>query len=172
MNIDKYHASLRVIHWLMFVLFAVILVLGAVMVEFKECCEPWTMYNIHKSTGVLVFFLVLIRIVARWQTQIPPPSADIPPLNHHIAQGVVHILYVLMIIVPISGYALSNIHGYDVKFYGLPLPELCPANPEWEQIAELLHFYLAYTFLGFIGLHLAGVIMHHVRGQEVLRRIT
>ncbi len=168
---EKYHASIRTIHWLMFVLFAIIFVLGAVMIEFKES-EPWAMYSFHKSTGVLVFLLVLFRLVARWITEIPPPSADISPLNHRIAQSVVHLLYLLMILVPISGYALSNVHGHSVNLYGLPLPNLFPESKDWEEFTSLVHYYLTYTFLGVFLLHLAGVIKHHILGQEVLRRIT
>jgi len=169
---DKYHASLRILHWIMFILFAIIFVLGFVMVEFKECCQPWGLYDFHKSTGVLVFLLLLLRLVFRWTTRVPPHPPEIPTLNHRIAQGVVHILYLLMILVPISGYALSNIHGYDVKFYGLVLPKLFPTSPEWETMIDAAHTYLSYTFLGFIALHLLGVIAHHIRGLEILRRIT
>jgi cytochrome b561 len=171
MSTEKYHASIRVIHWIMFILFAIIFVLGFVMVEFKES-EPWAMYNFHKATGVLVFLLVCIRLAFRWKTQVPPPAADIKPLEHRIAQGAVHLLYLFMIIVPITGYALSNVHGHSVNLYGLPLPDLFPAVEEWENITSLLHEYMAYAFLGVITLHLLGVIKHHVKGQDVLRRIT
>jgi len=170
-NVAKYHPSIRILHWLMFVLFAIIFVFGIVMVEFKEA-EPWLMYNIHKATGVLVLLLVLLRIAARWLTQIPPPPFEMSLLNHRIAQFVVYLFYALMIIVPISGYALSNIHGYDVHFYGLTLPKIFPTEPAWEKITELLHYYLAYSFLWFFLLHLLGVIKHHVSGLEILRRIT
>ena len=172
MNMEKYHPSIRIIHWLMFVLFALMFVLGMVMTEFKECCEPWAMYDIHKSTGVLVFLLVLFRMLFRWQTPIPAPLPQISALNHRIAQSVVHLLYLLMVIVPISGYALSNVHGHQVKFYGLPLPQLFPTNPDWETLTSSLHSSLAYLFLGLLLLHILGVIMHHVRSLEILRRIT
>ncbi len=168
---EKYHSGIRVIHWLMFVLFAIIFVLGVVMVEFKET-EPWFMYNFHKATGVLVFLLVLLRLVARLMTQQPGPPADIGPLAHRISQGVVYLLYLLMILVPISGYALSNVHGHDVYFYGIPLPQIFPTDPEWEGLTSSLHYYMTYAFLGVFLLHLFGVIKHHVEGVEILRRIT
>jgi cytochrome b561 len=77
-----------------------------------------------------------------------------------------------MILVPISGYVLSNVHGYNVDFYGLPLPKIFPTAPEWEEFTSEAHELLAYGFLIVFGLHLAGVIKHHVLGQEVLRRIS
>ncbi len=171
MTIEKYHASIRVIHWVMFVLFVIMFVIGFVMVEFKES-EPWAMYSFHKSTGVLLFGLVFIRLMMRWIKPVPPHSPEIKPLENRIATIAVYLLYLCMIIVPITGYALSNLHGYDVKFYGLPLPDLFSKSEDWKDFSELLHEYAAYTFLAVIGLHLLGVIKHHVQGQEVLRRIT
>jgi cytochrome b561 len=171
MTIEKYHASIRVIHWIMFVLFVIMFVLGFVMVEFKES-EPWALYNFHKSTGVLLFGLVLIRLMMRWIKPIPPHSPEFKPAEHRIATIAVHLLYLFMIIVPITGYALSNLHGYHVDFYGLALPDLFSKSEEWEEISNLLHEYAAYAFLAVIGLHLLGVIKHHVKGQDVLHRIT
>ncbi|MCK5662816.1 MAG: cytochrome b [Thiotrichaceae bacterium] len=171
MNIEKYSPSIRMIHWLMFILFAIIFVFGFVMVEFKAS-EPWMMYNFHKATGVLVFLFVLFRLVLRWKTQIPPPSAEIKPSEQSIAKITVFLLYLFMIIVPLTGYALSNVHGYHVSFYGLPLPDLFPSVETWENISSLLHEYSAYIFLGIIGLHLLGVIKHHLKGQDILHRIT
>ncbi|MDM8565498.1 cytochrome b/b6 domain-containing protein [Candidatus Halobeggiatoa sp. HSG11] len=169
---NKYHGFLRTIHWLMFVLFAIIFVLGVVMIEFKECCEPWGMYSFHKSTGVLVFLLVLLRIVARKKTTIPPHPEYVTPIQHNIAQSVVYLLYLFMVLVPISGYALSNVYGHHVSFYGLQLPMLFSENPEWEGITSALHYYLTYSFLGIFLLHIMGVIKHHVDNKDILSRIT
>lgn len=169
---EKYHPLLRIIHWLMFTLFAALFGLGAVMIEFKECCQPWTLYNLHKSTGVVVFLLVLIRLLVRKQTPIPPPLANTPWLLQRLARLIICLMYVAMILVPISGYAVSNIYGHTVKLYTLPLPTLFPTHLAWQDYSSATHFVLAYFFLMCITLHIAGVIMHHLRGQELLRRIT
>ncbi|MDM8558462.1 cytochrome b/b6 domain-containing protein [Candidatus Parabeggiatoa sp. HSG14] len=168
---DKFNAFLRIIHWLMFILFAVIFVVGVVMVEFKET-KPWAMYDFHKSLGVLVFLLVWLRLVSRWTTQVPLPPSEMSSINHRIAQGVVYLLYLLMIIVPISGYALSNVHGHNVDLFGLPLLKVFPTNPEWEGFTTSFHEISVYIFLGVFVLHLLGVIKHHVKGLDILRRIT
>ncbi len=171
MSVNKYSPALRGLHWLMALLFAVILVLGVVMVAFKQT-EPWALYDLHKSLGVLVFGLLLLRLGLRLRQGGPAPPPEIPILYYRIAGLVVILLYLGMILLPLSGYALSNTHGYEVKFFGLPLPGLFPAAEEWEAFTSALHFYLGYGFMGVIGLHLAGVIWHHLRGEEILRRIT
>jgi len=172
MNTDKYHGAIRIIHWIMVLLFALLFILGMVMIEFKECCEPWTMYNIHKSTGVLVFFIVWIRLLVRWRTIAPPLPEEFPLIIRRVAKGVAHLLYVFMIIAPISGYALSNVHGHAVKFYGLPLPTLFPENPAWEEFVSGFHEFATYGLLVLIVLHVGGVIFHHFKKQDILHRIT
>lgn len=171
-NSKRYHPVMRSIHWIMFVLFAILFVLGAVMVEFKECCEPWKMYELHKSLGVLVFILVWVRLLTRLTTQAPPFPADFPPRTQTIVHGVAHLLYLFMIFVPISGYAVSNTNGFAVKFFGLELPTLFPKDAQLAEWAGNFHFYGAYLFLALLGLHLLGVILHQVRGQDILHRIT
>lgn len=170
-EISKYSPALRVIHWLMALLFAVILGVGVVMTAFKQT-EPWTLYNLHKSLGVLVFLLVWLRLAVRWRAPSPPPPPYLSLPLQRIAGAVLILFYALMIIAPISGYALSNLHGYEVKFFGLPLPRLFPANPECEAFSTALHDYVGYGFLGLIVFHLAAVVWHQARGEEVLRRIT
>jgi len=168
---DKYHGFIRTLHWLMFVLFTIMFVLGFVMVEFKES-QPWAMYDFHKSTGVLLFGLVIIRLLARIITDVPPPAAEMSATNRRISKSVIHFMYLLMFILPISGYALSNLAGYQVSFYGLELPQIFPKDEDWKSIPHLVHEYGGYIFLGFIGLHLLGVITHHIKKIEILRRIT
>ncbi len=168
---DKYHGFIRTLHWIMFVLFAIMFVLGFVMVEFEKS-EPWAMFEFHKSTGVLLFGLVIIRLLARWITDVPPPAAEMSATNRRISKSVIHFMYLLMVILPISGYALSNVAGYQVSFYGFELPQLFPENEDWDSITYEIHEYGAYILLGFIGLHLLGVITHHIKGLEILRRIT
>lgn len=167
----KYHPFLRAIHWLMFILFTILFVLGATMIEFKECCEPWAMYNFHKSTGVLVLLLVFLRLFVRSKTSIPRPLTT-PVLLQRVARIVMLLMYTLMILVPVSGYALSNVHGYTVKFYGVPLPTLFPTHVAWETFSSAMHFYLAYLFLICIAIHIVSIIWHHVKGRELLRRMS
>jgi len=167
----KYHGMMRILHWIMMLAFAVLFVLGIVMVTFKDA-EPWTLYEVHKSTGVVVFLLVWLRLATRRVTRVPPYPEFVPSFAQRLASFTAILLYIGMIIVPITGYATSNVNGYEVKLYGLPLPRLFPENQEWAAFATLSHYYAAYAFLGVIGLHIMGVVYHHVQGQDILRRMT
>ncbi len=168
---QKYHSSLRIIHWLMMIAITTILVLGFVMVEFKDC-KPWTLYEWHKSLGVLVFVLVWLRLIVRWFSVVPSLPKTISVVNRFAAHLVAYLLYVCMILMPISGYAVSNMNGYGVKFFGYPLPTIFTKNLELAQLAEQIHTYTAYFLLILLALHILGVILHHIQGEEILSRIT
>jgi|JFJP01.1.fsa_nt_gi cytochrome b561 len=170
-HIDKYSTSVRFLHWLMAILFTVIIVMGFVMVEFKES-KPWGLYELHKSLGILVFGLLFIRLFMRAVSKAPPLPADTALVARLVAHITVAFMYICMIIMPISGYLLSNSAGFPVKFFGIELPVLLAKNPELSEKIGQLHEIGGWVFVGLITLHILGVIAHHLRGFEVLRRIT
>lgn len=166
---DKYHGGVRILHWVMMVLFAIIFVLGFVMTEFKDA-KPWALYDFHKSTGVLVFLLLWLRLIFRWSTTAPPNH--FPFIVSILAKATHALLYLMMLLMPISGYALSNVHGHEVKLYGLTLPNLFPENPDWEVYVDNIHSCGAWIFLALLAVHIVGVIFHHIRNEDVLHRMT
>jgi cytochrome b561 len=58
-----------------------------------------------------------------------------------------------MLVVPISGYLFSNFAGRDVAFFGLDLPPIVSERKDVVGLAKNAHFWLAYTFLAFISVH-------------------
>jgi len=168
---QKYGAQLRIIHWLMFICFSVLFTVGYFMTEFKQA-EPWSWYALHKSFGVLVLMLLLLRWFTRFTSQLPEPADYMQGTGEKVAKSVVHTLYLLMLLVPISGYLMSNLSGFSVEFFGLALPTVLAENTDIKDLSDDIHFYLAYIFLAVIGLHILSVIKHHVQGNNVLSRIT
>jgi len=170
-SIEKYSISVRFLHWIMAILFAVIIVVGFVMVEFKDT-KPWGLYEIHKSLGVLVFGLVFIRLLMRATSKAPPLPANTAFIAKFVAHATVVLMYICMIAMPISGYALSNMAGHKVAFFGTVLPTFFAENHELAEKIGGLHETGGWILIGLIVLHILGVIAHHFRGFEVLRRIT
>lgn len=170
-DVEKYCISVRFLHWVMAVLFTVIIVIGFVMVEFKDS-KPWGLYELHKSLGLLVFGLVFLRLLARLISKAPPLPSDTPFAAKFVAHATVVLMYICMIAMPISGYVLSNSSGFAVKFFGTELPTLIAKTPELAEIAKEMHETGGWVLIGLVALHVLGVILHHIRGFEVLRRIT
>ncbi len=147
--------QLRVIHWVMAAVFAVLLSGGIYMSELpKEAAFRGDFYNFHKSLGVLVMALLLVRIVVLLRAALPPrlPKQPITLLK---TVGLYTLLYGFMVLLPLSGYTFSNAFGRDVAFFGLELPAIVAEDKALGGLARNAHSWLAYTFIAFIALHMA-----------------
>jgi len=89
----------------------------------------------------------------------------------HLAHGA---LYLLMIIVPLSGYLMLNLFGYPVKFFSIELPSLVTANPELGMTFAEIHEVSAFILLGIVAIHILAVVKHRFFDKpenNVLKRI-
>ncbi|MBV8471891.1 MAG: cytochrome b, partial [Hyphomicrobiales bacterium] len=82
-------------------------------------------------------------------------------------------LYVLMVALPVAGYVGSSAGGHEIPWFGVfNFPSLAPQNPAIAHSAGAAHFWLAWTLIVVLGLHLAAVCWHtFVRRDEVLSRM-
>lgn len=174
---DRYGALSKVLHWAMAVMIIALVVVGFYMTGLeKEDPNRINIYNLHKAVGALTLFLLILRVV--WLRTSPAP--ELPSVfsknERFLTQGVRSLLYLLMALVPVSGYVLSTAAGYPVHFFGLfDLPLLFEKNKALADFAHEAHEILGYAILVFVLLHAAGAIRHRLlnRGDEadVLQRM-
>lgn len=173
---EKYHISSRVFHWLMAAIIIPLLIAGIYMVEFlpKDASYRGTVYNLHKSFGVIALLLVFPRIINRFLRKVPALPQSMPKWQV-IASHIAHYkLYILMLLMPISGYLMSNSYGYPVKLFGLPLPFLADKNYENAAFFASCHKYLGYAFIAIVTIHIVAVIKHRFfdkKEHDVLGRM-
>ena len=178
----KYPLAIRILHWSMALIILGMIWAGWTMVSLDdrvpakfELFYPW-----HKSFGMLILLLVVVRLTTRLRAR-----ASIPPLPDGLARWEARAarightaLYALMIIVPCMGYAMSSsfTQSDGVFFFGVNLPELLPKNDARFEVFQALHRYLAYTLLAVVVLHVAGALKHRFldkdRDNDVLSRMT
>jgi cytochrome b561 len=158
---QKYNISLRILHWVMAIIIIGMIGIGWYMSDLpRENPLKGTLIGIHKSFGVLILILFFVRIFFRLATAIPPLPETIRLMERRLA-GVGHkALYVFIGIVPLSGYAMSNLYGYGVSLFGIPLPKIFPENKELAALAREAHEILPYILLGIIIVHIAAVVRH------------
>lgn len=144
-------------HWIMAGCYFVLFLTGTVMVRMpEELLVREHSYTLHKSIGALTMALLTWRIFLlqqvwwrKYTRRLPKPTPD------WIRTVVLHtLIYVFMLSVPISGFFLSNSYSSgNVPFFWFTLPDIFPENAAVVELARDLHFWIAYTFLGFIVLH-------------------
>lgn len=138
-------------------------------------------YQLHKSVGITLLFLTLVRIAWRLLNP-PPPLPDDMKSHERLLSHSVHIgFYTLMVIIPLAGWLLVSISPFQIStvLYGtLDWPHL-PFTSGLRQGNELLHTVVAnvhskgaWVMIGLLGLHVAGAVKHELGGEEgVVKRM-
>jgi cytochrome b561 len=115
------------------------------------------LYDFHKSIGILTIGLLTARILILLRVWWRKYTRRLPEFTPKwFRWAALHtLLYTFMIVVPVSGVFFSNsFRSNNVKFFGLLLPDLFPQNSALVELGRSLHFWLSYTFLAFILLHI------------------
>src|SRR3990167_6685767 len=100
----------RVLHWLMALMVIAMLFIGAGMAASVSERHEW-LINLHKPLGVAILLLVIVRIVVRFSTRQPPLPADLPGWQVRAAKASHLLLYALMLILPLLGWAMISAAG-------------------------------------------------------------
>jgi cytochrome b561 len=139
--------------------------------------EPGTVqnvgYNIHKTTGIVIFLLAIVRLGWRWSHPVPFLPADMPEWQRRVARTTHAILYLVLFLMPVSGFLYTAMGGFPVPFFMLyDLARLVPENKPVAEIFKYAHLTLQYVLYLTVLLHVSGALQHHyVRKDGVLRRM-
>jgi cytochrome b561 len=118
--------------------------------------------NLHRSIGVTVLVLVLLR--AAWRFFNPPPAlpggtAQLIRIAAHLGHAA---LYLLMIAVPVLGILFTWAGGRTLIVWGaVEIPPPGWVDPDLHDSLRALHETGANAILWLVGLHLAAVLVHH-----------
>lgn len=173
----KYQISSRILHWIMAAIIIFLLALGIYMADFlpKDAPNRMEFYNLHKSFGVLALILIIVRIINRAVFTPPSLPETINKLEQKLAYLAHILLYLLMVLVPLSGYLMSNSFGYPVNLFGFKMPFLIEKNADLGKIFHETHEIAPYILIIVLLLHIAGVIKHRYfdknKENDVLKRM-
>lgn len=164
MGNNKYNGLMRTMHWLMAILIIGMLALGLYLEELpKDAPNRMELFGYHKSFGVIALGLILIRIVIRLRSHVPALPVAMSSLEKLAAKVGHKLLYLLMVLVPLSGFVMSsaNPKRFGVSVFGYRLPDL-PASELWAGIAHELHGPASWALLVVVVLHILAVIKHRI----------
>jgi cytochrome b561 len=127
--------------------------------------------EVHRQLGLLVLFVVILRIVRRLRPGLTDHATDMPVWARGAAHVAHLLLYALLIGLPLVGWALTSAHGIKLNLLGVvPLPGLVAADSDLADNLSDYHVWLAWGLLALVGAHVAAALWHHfVRRDSVLR---
>lgn len=172
MHPQRYSYTAITLHWLLALLLAFQISLGWAL-EGHNSPELFARYQLHKSVGITILLLSLIRLAVRLFTPRPPAS-DGPAWTRALASTVHWFFYLAMILGPVTGWLIVSTARVQVPtlLYGvIPWPHL-PVGRSWHDPAESLHGAMAWLAIGLFLLHIAGALRHQwLLGKPELQRM-
>ena len=179
-GVARYDRVQVILHWLIAAIILFMIALGLYMVELPKQSELPAgeesvrafYFLLHKSMGITVAILIILRVGWRL-THKAPPLPDTVSKWQQKAAGAVHVLlYAVMIAMPLSGFMQSIFSKYDTKFWGIVLPRMAEADNAMRENFNQVHECLAFLLIGLIVIHLAAAIKHRLSGTEITDRMS
>ncbi|MEH6443682.1 MAG: cytochrome b [Oceanospirillaceae bacterium] len=152
----------KFLHWAMALMIIVLIAVGTYMTGLDKS-DPSRMQimGMHKSFGLIFMQLAILRVIWSRINNSPKLPSVLANWEQLLSHSITGSLYLLMLAIPLSGYAMTNLFGYPVRLFGLvDLPLLLSKNLEMALLAKQAHFLLVYTLIAALIAHLAGALKH------------
>jgi cytochrome b561 len=167
-------ALVRGFHWLVAALIIAQGVIGLAMVQMGLTPAKVRVFALHKSIGITILALVLLRIAWRLAERRPADPPAMPRWQVRAARAMHLALYVLILAIPLSGWWFNSAANAPLVWFGwFDVPSLTGGlDPAWKPRALLLHQVLFWILAALLVAHVAAALWHHFRQRDdVLRRM-
>ncbi len=162
-NTQDWGSVAKTLHWLMAALILCMFVLGWVAVNYPMSPTKLRLFTWHKTLGITLLVLVLLRLAWRLVNPIPSLPSGMRPWERTLARASHALLYVAMLATPLSGWVIHSAANFPLKLYGLfLLPAIAPADKALQTKAELTHLILFWIFAASLFLHIGAALWHHL----------
>jgi len=164
----------KAFHWVVVALIVTQFVLIKIAQNLPSGGEKIEFYARHKSVGITILMLAVLRLLWRWLNPAVPALPDtLKPYERGLARFSHFALYTLLFAMPLTGWTMSSARNFPVSWFNLlQLPDLVPASKPLYGLLHETHETLAWVLVAVAALHVVGALKHHfVYKDDVLRRM-
>ncbi len=168
---EKYGPAAMTLHWIVAALLSAALVLAWILPR-KSAPGYEGVLDLHKSVGIAVLVLVVLRLL--WRLGHPvAPAASLTPLEARVSEITHWALYAVMFLIPLTGYLFASLEGQHLDFFGaFTAASPFPTDRTISRPLEFLHKTGQYAIYAVVGLHVLAALYHHfVKRDGVLQRM-
>ncbi|KIG02181.1 cytochrome b [Caballeronia concitans] len=167
---ERYGITAISLHWLIALLIVGGFYLGWIMTDIPGFTPTKLKYfSWHKWIGVTVFVLAALRLVWRVTHRAPELPVGMARWQQSAAHVTHILLYVLMLVIPASGYLYSSAAGLQVVYLGvLPLPTIIGPDKALKATLRIVHVVLNYGLLVLVVMHVLAALKHHFVDRDGL----
>jgi len=171
---NHYPATSKLLHWLVAIC---VLTTAPVAILMVNIIEPGpahdALYNFHKSLGLLILILMVLRLINRLAIGAPLPDPKIEPWQKTVSSIVHSWLYVLLLAMPIVGYIANSASDTETPFFGLfTLPMITGKHEELSKQLFAIHRWVGILVVIIVLIHISAALYHYfIRRDNVLQRM-
>lgn len=172
----RYSAVAIALHWLIALAIVALVAIGILMTSLPDTdlARKFALYQLHKSLGITVLALSLLRLAWRLTHRPPPLPGTLKPWERRAARATHIGFYGLIIVIPLLGWAMVSASPYNIPtvLWGeIPWPHLPVPKSAFEAF-RAGHVLLAFGAVALLVLHVAAALKHHyILHDDVLARM-
>jgi cytochrome b561 len=168
-----YSLTARTLHWITATLVLINLPLGLAIANIGDGPLKDWLYNLHRSIGVLVIPVILLRFIYRLSHRPAPLPANVPPIQQLAAHATHWLLYGLLIIQPFLGWIGTSAFPAPIVVFGLfELPPIWWEDRAFSDLILTVHAVVGLAIACLVVMHIGAALYHHyVRRDAVLARM-
>ena len=172
-EILRYSLFARAVHWIMALLVFAMVPAGIVMIRISGGVLQNWLFDFHRSVGVLLMVLALVRLAYRVTHPPAPLPAEIPLWQRMAAKATHVFIYGFLILNPFVGWVATSAYGAKISVFGLfTMPVIVAKDRALADQLFGVHMVLGILFTATVALHVAAALYHGiVRRDGVLQRM-
>ncbi len=170
----SYSASAKLMHWFVAATVIALLAIGPVMKRLvPEGSLRDNLYNFHEALGALVLIVMVVRLARRVAFGVPAPDESMPPVEQRASLWAQYLLYALLFLTTVLGWAGTNAYGDPVSIFGLfDFPAIIGKDQPLSDQIFVWHLICGILIGVIVALHIAGALYHWlIKGDRVLQRV-
>jgi cytochrome b561 len=149
----------RILHWLMAPMVIAQLLIGVTMVASLSCYP--LLLKIHRPLGMLILVFAVVRLANRLTRKLPPFPATMSPAERRIASCSEYLLYALLLVQPLVGWAMLSAAQFPIILVGpVRLPGIAPHDINVYAVLRQAHSVFALLLVAVFTAHVCAVLFH------------
>jgi cytochrome b561 len=174
LEIEAYGPVARAVHWTVAALAVVVVALGWAMTSAPRSGDSRELLlSLHRSIGLLILAFMVFRVLWRLTHPPPPLPTGFPRLEAAAAHADHALLYIVFLVMPLTGLLNAAAAGHPVSVFGLfTIPPLLREDPILAQVAVATHLVGQFIVYALVAIHVAAALTHRfVRRNRILDRM-
>jgi len=171
----SYSSAQKWLHWTMAAIIVLVMIpAGLTMTRLGDGGLKNSLYELHKSFGMIIFALAVVRAVVRLTRGAPPLEPNLPAWQRFAAHVSHYALYMLIFLVPLTGWAATSACCKPVNlFWTIPLSLPVPDGEDLAKAIFRFHYGFVYTLAAIVAVHVGAALQHHFlqRDRTLLRML-